>query len=90
MASEQFPSDWQDKVYAAIKHAQTKDVTKAIFGISFPENWKADLSPFVRSGEISRLFGVRAVSFSGKEVGVFDSPQDQAKAAHSKSAKKAG
>jgi hypothetical protein len=89
-AHEKMPENWQEVVFVGMRQAVTNDPTRAIHGLSLPESWKSELTPFVRNGEVGRLFGVKAVTFSGKEVRALYKPPEEGKEEPRKSTKKGG
>lgn len=70
----EFPTNWHELVADALTKARHDNPTKAVWGVSLPESWMSELQYYARNGELSRMFGVRAVSFSGKTIGTFDAP----------------
>ena len=85
-APETIPTDWQETVMTTLDKIRAADPTKANFGITLPESWKSELDYYSRSGELRRLFGVRAVAFGGKTITSFDAPVKK----ETKPTKKAG
>lgn len=81
---ETFPENWQEQVLTALEKMRTADPTKAVFGVMLPESWKSELEVYSRSGELRRLFGLRAIAFGGKTISPFDGPKE------TKTTKKAG
>lgn len=73
------PTDWQEQVINALIEAKRNNPSKAIWGVSLPEHWVGELRPHAYSGELRNLFGIRAVSFSGKTIGTFEAPKETPK-----------
>jgi hypothetical protein len=81
-----FPTNWQEIVTEALKEARKAQPGRAVFGIMLPDDWKSELQSYAQNGELRRLFGVKAVAFSGKTISTFDFP----KAKEASSPKKVG
>jgi len=54
---------------------ETADPTKTVFGLSLPADWKHELTPYVRSGELARLLKVKAITFEGKKITGVEPPE---------------
>lgn len=71
------PSDWQAQALKAKGEIVSKDPTKEVFGLSLPTEWKHELIPFVRSGELRKLLKVKAIAFEGKKITAFEAPKQE-------------
>lgn len=69
------PADWQFQVHEALKEMTLDDSTQTVFGLSLPATWKHGLEAFVRSGEVKRLFKVKAITFEGKNITRLEPPK---------------
>lgn len=81
MATETFPLNWHLLVREVLAKASASNPTKEVWGVNLPESWMSELQYYQRSGELMKMFGVRAVSFGGKTISVVDEPKKTPKSA---------
>jgi len=74
VAQRALPEDWQYQVLEAVRKLEDECPLEELFGVSLPARWKPELDPFVRNGDLHRLVGVRAVSFSGEGISRLKDP----------------
>jgi len=82
------PPDWQAQVQEFIRDyyfdkkmvdGQEMDVAKNVpplWGLSFPQSWRSELTLYVRDGQLYRMFKVKRFSFSGSSISVLEEPKE--------------
>lgn len=65
------PENWQQRLSDSLKKTREASPGETIFGVRLPEAWRTELQPFVRNGELLKLFGVKSAMFDGQDIGTY-------------------